>query len=74
MEQIKGNAGQIEAARDKAGQDVSTQVDAVQIEAVQRMQDYIAGHLDEEISLGALAHVPCIHPGIPTGFLYAMWE
>ena len=55
MEQIKGNAGQIEAARDKAGQDASTQVDAVQIEAVQRMQDYIAGHLDEEISLGALA-------------------
>lgn len=65
MEQIKGNAGQIEAARDKAGQieaaqdkagqDVSGQVDAVQIEAVQRMQDYIAGHLDEEISLGALA-------------------
>ena len=57
MEQIKGNAGQIEAARDKAGQDVSTQVDAVQIEAVQRMQDYIAGHLDEEISLGVLAGI-----------------
>lgn len=39
-----------------------------QIEAVQRMQDFIESHLDEEITLMKLAEVSFFRHGIPTGF------
>ena len=40
-----------------------------QIEAVQRMQDYIREHLFEEITPAQLAKAALFSPGTPTGCL-----
>ena len=44
-----------------------------QTEAVQRMQDYIESHLDQEITLMTLSKVSLFSLGTPTGCLRNGW-